>query len=314
MTQTSPSRSQQSYRHEALLWDDPADFTAGLVPFVAEGLEDGEPVMVALVPEHTDWLRDALGSDAGQVTFVDMHQLGSNPARIIPAWLDFLSAYAGGRRPARGIGEPIWLGRRPEELLECQLHEALLNVAVDPETPFWLICPYDAKQLDPAIIAEAYRSHPVIRTGSGYTGSNSYLGRHHVDTGFAAPLSDLGGRPYCVRFTPANVTRLRGYLKLELYVAGLGVDRAAELATAFEQLARTSLRRGATGGEVKIWVQSRALVCELTDDGSLTDPLVGRRAPAAGQPDGHWSLNQLGDLVQVRSTGAGTTVRVYSWT
>ena len=47
-------------------------------------------------------------------------------------------------RPVRGIGEPIWPGRRPEELLECQLHEALLNVAVDPEVPFWLICPYDA--------------------------------------------------------------------------------------------------------------------------------------------------------------------------
>lgn len=153
----------------------------------------------------------------------------------------------------------------------------------------------------------------MIKDRAGYTGSTGYLGRQHVDTEFAAPLTDLGGRPYCVQFTPANVNRLRGYLKLELYVAGLDVDRAAELATAFEQLARTSLRRGASGGEVRIWVQARALICELTDDLTLTDPLVGRRAPAALDADSHWSVNQLGDLVQVRSTATGTTVRAYSW-
>ena len=29
----------------------------------------------------------------------------------------------------RGIGEPIWADRRPDELDECQLHESLINLA-----------------------------------------------------------------------------------------------------------------------------------------------------------------------------------------
>jgi hypothetical protein len=49
----APARSQQSYRHEAFLWHDASDFTAGIVPFITDGLEAGEPVMVAVGPLHT---------------------------------------------------------------------------------------------------------------------------------------------------------------------------------------------------------------------------------------------------------------------
>ena len=97
MSQRVPQRSQQSYRHEALLWHDRDDFTGTLAPFVDEGLELGEPVLVAVTKEHTHWLRAALGEPAAErVQFVDMAQLGRNPARIIPAWRDFVAAPAGG--------------------------------------------------------------------------------------------------------------------------------------------------------------------------------------------------------------------------
>jgi hypothetical protein len=51
----APTRSQQSYRHEAFLWHDASDFTAGIVPFIRDGLEAGEPVMVAVNALHTKW-------------------------------------------------------------------------------------------------------------------------------------------------------------------------------------------------------------------------------------------------------------------
>jgi hypothetical protein len=95
----------------------------------------------------------------------------------------------------RGIGQPMWPGRRPEELVECQLHEALLNVAVDPEIPFWLICPYDAEALSPAVVAEVQRSHPVIVEAASYQGSIRYAGRAHLDAMFAADLTVLVGQP-----------------------------------------------------------------------------------------------------------------------
>ena len=76
-----------------------------LVPFVDEGLELGEPVLVAVTNEHTHWLRAALGEPAAdRVRFVDMERLGRNPARIIPAWRDFVATPAGESRPSEASG------------------------------------------------------------------------------------------------------------------------------------------------------------------------------------------------------------------
>jgi len=313
MAFTSPHRAQQSYRHEAFLWHDASDFTASMVPFLEEGLEAGEPMMVAVIPEHTRWLRDVLGDRSDEIEFVDMSELGRNPARIIPAWQKFLDDHSGHGRPVRGIGEPIWPGRRPEELLECQLHEALLNVAVDPELPFWLICPYDAEELSEAVVEEAYRSHPVIVEAGSYQGSASYLGRAHVDSMFGSELSDLSQPARIAHFTEQDLGRLPHYLKLEFYVAGLPAERAADLADVVHRLAETSVHRGSDGGTVRIWDQPDAVVCEVVDDTVVNDLLLGRRAPLEEDRDALWLANQLCDLVQLRSTEKGTAVRVHIW-
>jgi len=311
--QTGPERAQQSYRHEAFLWHDAADFTAGLVPFLEDGLEAGEPMMVAVVPEHATWLKDALGDRVDEVVFVDMRELGRNPARIIPAWQQFLDAHTDGGRPVRGIGEPIWPGRRAEELLECQLHEALLNVAVDPGIPFWLICPYDVEELAPAVVEEAYRSHPVIVESASYEGSKQYGGRAHVESLFSAELAEPSRRARPAHFFGRDVSRLFTYVKLELFVMGLADDEASALAAVVQRLAESSLNRGSGGGVLRIWNQQDAVICEVADDTVVSDPLLGRRFPRHEDHDALWLANQICDLVQLRSTSLGTAVRLHHW-
>ena len=89
-----------------------------------------------------------------------MADVGHNPARIIPAWREFADANPG---PVRGIGEPIWAGRSETELVECQLHEALLNIAFADRSDFRLLCPYDTDIARPAsVIHEACCSHPLV--------------------------------------------------------------------------------------------------------------------------------------------------------
>ena len=101
--------------------------------FIEEGLDAGEPVMVALTPQHTRWLHEALGGSAADrwssSTWPDW--AATRPGSFPPGGVR--GRARGPVRPVRGIGEPIWPGRHPEELLECQLHEALLNVAIDPD-------------------------------------------------------------------------------------------------------------------------------------------------------------------------------------
>jgi hypothetical protein len=276
-------------------------------------LQAHEPVMVAVVPEHLVWLQDALADRAEYVDFVDMSEMGHNPARIIPAWQDFLDRNARQRSPIRGIGEPIWPDRRPPELLECQFHEALLNVAIDPEIPFWLICPYHVKALSPDVLDEAHRSHPVILHSHSYYGSSRYGGGAHVESIFTAELPELKSQPTVAVFTRNNVTRIGAYVKLEFHVSGLGVKEAGDLAEVIQRLASSSIVRGATLGTVRIFRQPDDLICEVADDTAIDDPLIGRRAPRDGEDDNLWFANQLCDLVQVRSSSAGTTVRVHAW-
>jgi hypothetical protein len=201
-----------------------------------------------------------LGPAADQVAFVDMAELGRNPAKIIPAWQKFIDTEAGGNRPARGVGEPIWAGRHTDELIECQLHEALLNVAVDPLTPFWLVCPYDAERLDPSVIDEAYRSHPVLIEADAYRGSTQYAGRAHLEAMLGSELPALQGEPTTIPFTAKNLDRLPTFLKLEGHVAGLTLKQATGLAAATHGLAAGSLGRGATGGVIRMWRDRTSVV------------------------------------------------------
>src|SRR5690242_10982763 len=71
------------FLHEALLYSGEDDFLARTSDFIREGLADGEPVLVAVGTRKIDRLSSLLGEDASQVRFVDIRDVGSNPARII---------------------------------------------------------------------------------------------------------------------------------------------------------------------------------------------------------------------------------------
>ena len=158
--------------------------------------------------------------------FRDMTRMGHNPARIIPAWRAFVDEHAAGGRPIRGIGEPIWSARRPAELAECQLHEALLNVAVDPDTPLWLLCPYDVDTLPDAVIEEAHRSHPVIVEAASQRGSAAYLGATTSAPCSTPSCRRRGGRPVPRRqFGRGDLGGLRA--EVVAYATSFGVSATA---------------------------------------------------------------------------------------
>ena len=81
---------------------------------------------------------------------------------------------------------------------------------------------------------------------------------------------------------------------------------------AVHELATNSVRHGGGHGTCRLWRDGTALVCEVSDHGWITDPMAGRRRPAADQPGGRglWLVNQLCDAVELRSSPAGTVVRV----
>src|SRR5260221_6421828 len=83
-----------AFRHEALFYCGLDGFVEGTSAFVMEGLEAGEPTLVIAGATNLAALRAELGPDADFVQFADMGDVGLNPARIIPAWVDFLARSA----------------------------------------------------------------------------------------------------------------------------------------------------------------------------------------------------------------------------
>jgi MEDS: MEthanogen/methylotroph, DcmR Sensory domain len=305
----------RTYRHEALLYRDLDEFVSLVAPFVLEGVELGQPVMVAVTGDRLFALTAHLGSAASQVTFLDMARLGRNPACIIPAWLNFVNTKSGHGIPVRGVGEPIWASRSKTELEECQLHEGLLNLAVSPDIPLWLVCPYNVTNLPEDVLAEAHRSHPIIVERSGYRGSTTYGGAYHASELFKNHLT-APATASAVAFDAGDVGFVQDRVAAAAVRAGVSAVRAGELAWAVLQLAMDSVHTALGPCIVRWWTEHGAFVVDIADQGVIDDPLVGRR-PETDDSRLRRSLhhaNNICDLVQVRSGDHGTVVRVHTRT
>ena len=304
----------ERFRHEALFYGDWTEFVTGTVPFILDGIAADEPVLVVESPEKIELIRTALGGDADNVLFADMAQVGSNPARIIPAWEDFVRENGGEGKRLRGIGEPIWNGRSSDELVECQLHESLLNVAFGSGQPWWLLCPYDTSQLDDDVLDEALRSHEyVMDARSNSRESTVFRGIEGSGLPFDAPLRDLMSGSRGVMFDADTLLRMRRSIARFATSAGCSAGRATQLVTAVNEVATNSIVHGGGQGALRMWRDGNMVIAELRDAGRYAQPLGDRTRPGSRPADarGLWLANQLCDLVQIRTLDEGTVVRLH---
>jgi anti-sigma regulatory factor (Ser/Thr protein kinase) len=302
-----------AFTHEAFLYRDERSFVRGTASFVRAGLDAGEPVLVALAAPKIRRLREALGDDADAVGFTDMAVIGRNPGAILDAWYRFADGRLAGRR-ARGIGEPVSPSRRPAELVECQRHEQLLNLAF-AGTAWHLMCPYDTAALPAPVIDGALASHPVVRGDDGRLRPSGRYRPGDAAADFVAPLGQPGEEPAVHHVDTATLSDARAAVRRRGLAAGLGTRRTHELELVVSELLTNSLCHGGGRATLLSWLDGDAVVHEVHDDGYIDDPLAGRRRPPADQLGGRglWVVNQLSDLVQVRSSPEGTVVRVVMW-
>jgi anti-sigma regulatory factor (Ser/Thr protein kinase) len=297
------------FRHAGFFYRTEAEYADTVAGFLRGGLARDEPVFAAVPPGKVSLLKDALGADARHARFADMTEMGRNPAWIIPAVLAFTERHAG--RHVRYVGEPIWDTRGPAELREATRHEALINLAfagADAD----ILCPYDTVRLDPAVIADAGRTHPLLLPA----------GSPGIVPGYAAPFeipstcsSPLPAPPYdaMTHTYRTDLSQVRALVLEHARKAGLTEARASDLVLAVSEVAANTLRHTQSHGTLSIWHDAAEIVCEIHDTGTITDPLAGRRRPAPDALGGHglWLVHQVCDLVELRSDGDGTTIRMH---
>lgn len=111
----------------------------------------------------------------------------------------------------------------------------------------------------------------------------------------------------------SDLSQVRALVFRRAREAGLSEARANDLVLAVSEVAANTLRHTNAAGTLVIWQDGDEIVCEVHDEGTITDPLVGKHKPPPGASGGHglWLVRQVCDLVELTSDENGTTVRMH---
>jgi anti-sigma regulatory factor (Ser/Thr protein kinase) len=174
-------------------------------------------------------------------------------------------------------------------------------------------CSHDTVEPDPAALADASWTDPP-RPSSG----TPRAGRRVTGPDQAVPSLPSQALPSAADAAVfhtyrTDLSKVRGLVMQQARAAGLTVSRANDLVLAVSEVAANTLRHTDASGTLTIWHDSSEIVCEIHDEGKISDPNIGLRRPAADATGGHglWLVRQVCDLVELRSDATGTTIRMH---
>jgi anti-sigma regulatory factor (Ser/Thr protein kinase) len=290
-------------RHEGVPYSGPAALVPTASAMLAEGLRSGDACMVLANTAKLRAVRDSLGASVNGAIFFDMSVHGRNPARVVPALQAFVDTHRD--RQLRVIAEPVPTALSSAARAEAELNELIFGLPACRAWQATVSCLYDTTTLEPAVAESLEAIHRAGRSGDDAEAL--------LMAGFGAALC---ASPPDARRISADVTTLGDLRHAVGHLgegAGLDAERIDDLVYAVNEVVTNSICHGEGRARVLVWFDADGVWCEVHDRGRIADPLVGRIAPRAGQLSGRglWLVNQLCDLVQVRSSAAGTFVRMF---
>jgi len=294
-------------RHAALLYDS-AHF-GPVAAFARHAAHEGSPLHVVVPAATLRLVSAALPPPPRRMIFADMADLGRNPARLIAAGHSFADKHL--RDRVCCLWEPAWPGRSASELLEVARHEALCNIAFRGRE-ITIVCLYDTARLPAAVINDAARTHPVVMTSGTQQLSAAYLGAGQLPPECDDPLPPPAADAVSIGFD-GHLGAVRDFAAARARAAGLESARVNDVVLAVSELAANALSHAAGAGVVRSWYTSDELLCQIEDAGHIADPLAGRRRLPADARGGHglWLVNVVCDLVERRTSSAGTVTRLH---
>ena len=297
---------QGALRHVAFFYRDPAERRAQMLSFARDGLAQGEPLFIAVPAARA--LGDQLAAEPGEFVCSDITDAGRNPARIIPELRAFLDKHDGQR--VRVIGEPIWPGRSPAGIREVIRHEALVNLAF-PEARATFMCAFDVTWLSPAAISGVRRTHPEHLGGGRPAATPDQAPVWQIPPDCDRPLSPPPPSAETLSYE-TDLAPVRRLVETHALRTRLAAERVPDLVLAASEIAANTLGHTTSGGTFHVWHDEEEILCQVHDQGWIADPLAGRvRRPPGSRGHGLFLVNHVCDLVELRTSRSGTTVRMH---
>ncbi|MEU2771895.1 MEDS domain-containing protein [Streptomyces sp. NPDC007162] len=299
-TSARPAAAQGRFDHRMAVFGSDDAFLAAALPFLAEGLAapDEPPPVAIAAPANLAVLRDALGTGAKDIGFIDHTDwYTGTAANAVAQGAGFLAANAGPGGRVHLLMEPDWAGRAGRSVRESAewiRYESLANLLFAPFATT-AMCAYDTRTAGEAVVDAARRAHP----GTGVYEQPAVLVKE-LD---AVPLAP----------SPRSAVRLTAPEGVRDWAAGRGLAPAeAELFT--RAVAEAAEAHGPVI-EFLAWGEAPGCVCELRLCRAVADPLAGFVPPGSGDPEpgqGLWFTRQVCAYVDVRDgvMGDGARIRV----
>jgi transcriptional regulator with XRE-family HTH domain len=161
-------------QHQVLLYDTDPEFVDTVAPFLKEGIERSEALLVVTTSIRIELLRERLGADAERVDFVERESWYTDPAPALRDLEEFVKAKLSAGAPwVRFVGDPDWAGTSETETSLWTRYEALINL-VFATSPASFLCTYDTRTIAPEVARQARATHPHTIGPGGVASSSDY--------------------------------------------------------------------------------------------------------------------------------------------
>jgi anti-sigma regulatory factor (Ser/Thr protein kinase) len=309
-------RPSIGYVHDALLYGSDADLLAAAVPFVVDGLDAGEVVLVHADEHIATLLSDALGGDP-RLTLRHADDFYTHPARAVAGFHRFFQrGLAAGAAGFRVLGE-ITVPADPVQLAEWARYEAAVTQVFAPY-PIWGLCAFDTRTASPGLLAIAEQAHGHRISGAVRTANPAYVEPAEFLLSLRPvtahdPLQETD--PTLVIDDLTEVVSLRSRVRRAAAGSGCPPDAVDEYLLAVSEVATNALLHGRPPVRIRLWSRPRRLLSTVSDAGvGVRDPFAGYRAVGPQQvAHGGVGLNiarQCCDHLDLEVSSEGFTVRL----
>ncbi len=296
-----------SLAHEGFCFTTDRELVERVLPFVYEGFDRAEPVLVVAGERVRTLLTEQLGSDVARLaSFAAAETWWRGGHMTLQAYDRDLRALRASVPRWRLAAEPVWLAG--DDGRAWSRFEAVANRCY-ADMPYFSLCLHDRQRLSPDVLDAVARTHPLgwdgtsPRPAAAYEDPQQFV--HSVQPPWAARPADA---------TPTVVQTAREARRVVARATGeVWRRRREEIALAVHELVTNSLREAGVA-ELASWTDGDELVVEVSDHGpGLPDPMRGYVPPGDHLEGGRgmWLAWSLADDAAVTTSTSGTSVRLF---
>lgn len=305
MTTTDPGCALE---HELVLYDGPDDLVELMAPFVREGADAEEWVVLIGEPDVVGRLASTAG-DATTVRALPERDTDRFPARDLHRFDRMLSGMERAAPRVRAVNQMPTM--TPARWPEWRRYEAAVNTVLAGHR-LWGTCAYDTRQLTADMLADLAASHPVVRTADGRRASADFadLDERSRDYLHVPPHPVERTHPDLVLPDPTG-TQARGAVRRLAIACGLSPTAQESVILATNEAVTNARVHGDGPVLLRAWAGEQGrMTVSVSDAGTGPHPLVGfvpgELDGASGR--GMWIVHLLVRDIHHRTTGDGYTI------